>query len=108
MKWIIDGKEFETAYEAAEYIADNLSDDIYDEMLDECYGDIEICGYSYSASIAFYRVDKIAYNCGRNDYYDSLASDIVYELERMSNGDKDNFYDFEVEYYEEEEELSEN
>ena len=104
MKWIIDGKEFETASETAYYITENLSDDIYDEMLDECYNDVDICGISYCASIALYRVDEIAYNCGRNDYYDSLAGDIEYELEKMSDGEIETFYDFEVEFKEEEEE----
>lgn len=40
----------------------------YDEMLDEIYGEIEICGIEYSASVALYRVDEIAYRVGMNDY----------------------------------------
>lgn len=51
MKWIIDGKEFEDAREAAEYIVDDMSDDVYDDMLDECYGEIEICGYSHAECV---------------------------------------------------------
>ena len=107
MKWIIDGKEFEDAREAAEYITDDMSNDVYDDMLDECYGEIEICGFSYLASLALYRIDEIAYHCGRNDYYDSLASDIAYELERMSDGDTETFYDVDVECVDEEEEEEE-
>lgn len=69
------------------YISDLLydeivTDDMYDEWLDEIYGGtVEICGLSYSPSIALERVDPIAYNCGKNDYIDGLASDIEYELE---------------------------
>jgi len=33
----------------------------YDDMLDEMFGTVEICGIEYSASIALYRVDEIAY-----------------------------------------------
>jgi len=42
--------------------------DYYDEMLDDIYGEIEICGITYSASVALYRVDEIAYRVGMNDY----------------------------------------
>ena len=109
MKWIIDGEhEFTDAREAAEYIIENMDDETYDEMLDECYGEIEICGLSYAASIAFYRVDEIAYNCGRNDYYDSLSGDIAYDLERMDSGETADYYNFEVEAIEDETEEEED
>ena len=45
-----------------------LMKEYYDEMLDEIYGTIEICGIEYSASLALYRVDEIAYRVGMNDY----------------------------------------
>jgi len=65
------GIETENAREAAEYMLENAGgqfEDEYDEMLDECYGEIEVCGYSYAASVALYRIDKTAYECGMNDY----------------------------------------
>lgn len=98
-KYIIDGeKEFQTAEEAADYIVENMDDDVYDEMLDECYGDIEICGYSYSASLALYRVDETAYRCGRNDYFDGLRPDILDELDNMDSDDTTTIYGLEVEF----------
>lgn len=104
MKYIIDGEyEFTDAREVAEHITENMGDDAYDDMLDDCYGDIDICGLPYSASIALYCVDKIAYNCGRNDYYDSLASDIAYDVDRMDDGDEEEFYGFVVECVDDEE-----
>jgi hypothetical protein len=106
-KWSIEEKEFDTASEVAQYIIDNLGEDIYDEMLDECYEEIEICGYSYTPSIALYRVDKIAYQCSMNDYYDSLSSDIEYELERMNDSDTEEFYGYTVEYFDEDEDEDE-
>jgi hypothetical protein len=108
MKWIIDGEEYTSAREAADYIMENCDDDAYDEMLDECYGEIEICGLSYSASIALYRVDEIAYNCGRNDWADSEAGNIADELEGMDGGDTNEFYGYEVEAIDDEDEDEED
>lgn len=96
-------KIFDTADEVAQYITENMDDNVYDEMLDECYGEIDICGMSYSASIALYRVDEVAYNCGRNDYYGSLANDIAYDVDRMEDEEKQDFYDFTVTAFEDEE-----
>ena len=108
MKWIVNRKyfgveEFEDAREAADYIMENCDEDYYDSMLDECYEDVEICGYKYAPSIALYRVDPVAYRCGRSDWEDFEAGDIAHELERMSDGDELSFYGFDVECVEEEE-----
>lgn len=97
MKYIIDGNEFTTAREAADYITENMDDSVYDDMLDECYDEIEICGCTYAPSIALYRVDEIAYNCGKNDYYDSLSGDIASEIDCMDGGDEEEYYGFTVE-----------
>lgn len=99
-----DIEEFETVEEAAQYIIDNLDGDDYDAMLDEVYGEVDICGYTYSASYALQNLDPIAYRCGMTDYYDSLYSDIVFDIERMYEGDTDEFYGFEVECTAEKEE----
>ena len=100
MIYIVDGTEkFTDGSKAAEYITENMGDSAYADMLDECYGDIDICGYSYSASIAFERVDEIAYRCGRNDYYDSLSRDISDDIGRMDDEETAEFYGFEVEAY---------
>ena len=98
-KYIIDNEhEFETAEEAADYIIEDMDSDAYDEMLDEAYGDIEICGYSYSASMALACVDEVAYNCGHNDYYDSLRPDMVDELEGMDDGESIDIYGYGIEF----------
>lgn len=97
MKWIVDDKEYEDSRLVAQFIVDNVDDSVYDDMLDECYEPINICGLSYSPSLALYKVDIVAYSCGKNDYYDSLFGDIVYELERMDDGETANWYGIEVE-----------
>lgn len=97
--YTIDEKIFETAEKAAQYIIDNagLADE-YDEMLDDRYGEIHICGLTYAPSEALRRVDKVAYDCGYNDYLDSLYWDVLCEVEGMDDGDEVTSYGFEVVY----------
>jgi hypothetical protein len=42
---------------------------MYDYMLDECYPEM----FNMSASTILYRADKIAYDCGLSDYYESIS-----------------------------------
>lgn len=93
MKWYVDGHEFETAREAADFIMENCDGDYYDDMLDETYGTIDICGYEYAASLALYEVDPTAYRCGRSDWEDAEASNLEWELENMRDGETLEFYD---------------
>ena len=102
--WEIDGKIFEDEFEAKDYIRDNIDESMYDDMLDEIYGDIEICGYSYSASLAFERVDPIAYNVGFNDY----TSNMDIDLPESYDGEDENIYGCEVIYHEEDEDEDED
>ena len=55
--------------------ADHITVDDYDDFLDDCYGDVVIAGYTYSASVALKRVDPTAYDVGFNEYADSLDHD---------------------------------
>ena len=108
MTYIIDNTEqFETPEDVAQYIIDNLDDDVYDDMLNECYPMIEFGILSYYPSVALERLDPVAYRCGMSDYYDSLYSDIVYELERMDYGASNYFYGFDVDIIDEDEDEDE-
>jgi len=60
-------------FDPSEYVSESE----FDESLDEGYGDIEICGYSYSASLALYRTDLPAYREGYNNFVDD------YDLEQI-------------------------
>ena len=104
MKWIINDEVYTDAREAADYIMDNASEDYYDAMLDDCCEEVTICGYTYCASLALYRVDPIAYQCGRTDWEDAEATNIAYELDRMDNGEMVDFYDYAVECVDDSEE----
>ncbi len=52
-----------------------LLEEWFNDMLDDCYQDVVIAGLTYSASVAFKRIDPIAYRCAMNDYESSLRSD---------------------------------
>lgn len=95
----LNGDVYSDPYNVAHEITDNMEDCYYDEMLNEVYGEVNICGYTYNAADALYRLDETAYRCGKNDYYDSLASDIGDEINWMDDGDTKKFYGFEVECF---------
>ena len=82
-----------TAEEAADAIADYLADceDEYDEMLDECNDVVTVCGMTYSPSEVLKKVDPIAYRCGMADWADCERSDALYTIERMDDGDEEQF-----------------
>jgi hypothetical protein len=52
-----------------------LLEEWFTDMLDDCYFEVEIAGLSYSASVAFKRIDPIAYQVAMNDYESSLRTD---------------------------------
>ena len=86
--YMLNNEEFETLEDLRDAIEYELDGDstLYDEMLDEL-GDVEIGSYSYPHSLALERVDPIAYGVGMNDYYDSVISDIMYDLEMATDGE---------------------
>ena len=48
---------------------------MYDDMLDECYPEM----FNMCASVILQRADKIQYDCGLSDYYDSISDDFYCE-----------------------------
>lgn len=59
------------------------TDDEYDSYLDELYGDIDVCGYTYSASYALKELDPTAYRCGKVDYDSEKDLDDVEEYQEL-------------------------
>ena len=51
------------------------TESMYNELLDDIYGEIEICGTKWWASVALKRIDPIAYRCGLSDYESSLEEE---------------------------------
>ena len=92
--------QFENSEDVAQYIIDNVDmSDAYDEYLD-CDGAVDVAGLSFYPSTILKECDHIAYNCGYSDFQDSVYTDIKEDLDRMSDGDENEFYGEEVEYHE--------
>lgn len=52
----------------------------YDDMLDECNETRIKIGYlEFEPSRVLEKMDPIAYNCGLNDYYDSISDEYICE-----------------------------
>lgn len=54
---------------------ERLLEEYFDDMLDDCYQDVVIAGLAYSASVAFKRIDPIAYRVAMSDYESYLRTD---------------------------------
>ena len=78
--------ECDSAESAAQEVIENVEDCYWDDYLDE------ICGHEYYASRALYLVDEVGYRCGKNDWLDEEYQDIVYSLERMMDGDEEEYF----------------
>jgi hypothetical protein len=46
----------------------------YDDMLDDCYPEVVVFSWSVSPSVAFKRIDPIAYEVGLNDWLSHLEA----------------------------------
>jgi len=51
------------------------AEDMYNNMIDEISGEVRIGSLTYMASEVLPIIDPIAYDCGFNDYLDSLWND---------------------------------
>lgn len=56
---------------------------LYEDMLTDCYGDIDVCGYTMDAGLVLRKCDPIAFNCGESDYIDSLLGDTLREVDGL-------------------------
>ena len=100
-KFLVNENEFEKVQEAINYIIDNGDFDYsYNMLLDECYEDVNVCDYAFytfNPSYVLKKIDPIAYNCGKNDYIDSLTYDLEDTVDVMCDGDIEDFYGVKVE-----------
>lgn len=92
--------ECDSAESAAQEVIENVDDYYWDDLLDEVWGEVKVCGYTYCASRVLKLIDEIVYNCGKHDWLDGEYSDIVYSLERMVDGDKEDYFGMTVCYEE--------
>lgn len=114
--WKIDDESvFESAQEAADHICENNDDvcntEMYDDMLDECYGRFDIGGNGFYASTILKELDNSVYWSDYDEYKNETeyeyAKELARDLERMSDGDEDCFYGYEVKCIDDEEDEEE-
>lgn len=84
--------EIEMKQKEIENFEIDLNDDEFIDILDGIYGDVTICGYSYSAGRTLLEIDPIAFRCGKNDYENGMDvteskeyQEIESELEELEN-----------------------
>ena len=54
----------------------------YDELLDDCYPEVAVFSWKVSPSVAFKRIDPIAYEVGLNDWLSALEAQGEYDPEK--------------------------
>lgn len=59
----------------------NISNDEYRDMLDDAYGDVTICGMTYSAGRALEACDPVAFRIGMGDYESEIQSELEEAIE---------------------------
>lgn len=62
-----------------------ISEEQFDEFLDDCYGDVEVCGFTYNASYALKELDPTAYRCAKSDYESNYDLDDCEEYQEMAD-----------------------
>lgn len=45
-----------------------MTEEQYRDLLDEIYGDVEVCGMTFSSGRALQELDPVAFRCGLSDY----------------------------------------
>lgn len=58
-----------------------ISSNEYMEFLDEVYGEVSICGMTYSAGTALEAVDPVAFRCGLGDYENKVQVELEEAIE---------------------------
>ena len=66
--------------EIPDLVHETLSTSVIDDTIDDYYGDVEICGNKYSASVVLKSTDGIAYNEMREDICEMKSEEILEEL----------------------------
>ena len=74
--------ESEKIFESEIYdlVHETLSTSVIDDTIDDYYGDVEICGNEYPASVALKATDGIVYNEMREEICDMKAEEIIDEM----------------------------
>ena len=63
--------------EISDIVYDIMPNSVIDDVIDDYYGDVEICGNKYSASVALKSTDGIAYDEMRNEICEMKVEEII-------------------------------
>ena len=66
--------------EIPDIVYETLSTSVIDDTINDYYGDVEICGNKYPASVALKSTDGIVYDEMRDEICDMKAEEILEEL----------------------------
>ena len=66
--------------EISDIVYETLQTSVIDEIIDEFYGDVEICGIKYPASIALKSTDGPAYDEMKDGICEMKADEIIDEM----------------------------
>lgn len=66
--------------EISDIVYETLSTSVIDETIDDYYGDVEICGNKYPASVALKSTDGIVYDEMKDEICEMKAEEIIDEM----------------------------
>lgn len=66
--------------EISDIVYDTISDNVVNDMIDALYGDVEICEYKYSSSVALKSTSEVDYNEMKIEICDEKAKEIMDEM----------------------------
>ena len=66
--------------EIPDIVYETLSTSVIDDTIDDYYGDVEICGNKYPASVALKSTDGIVYDEMKDEICDMKAEEIIDEM----------------------------
>ena len=76
---VIDSEKIDES-EISDIVYEKLPTSVIDDTIDEFYGDVEICGNKYSASIALKSTDGIVYDEMKNEICEMKIEEIIDEM----------------------------
>lgn len=65
----------------------DISNSEYMEFLDDVYGDVVICGMTYSAGAALEACDSVAFRCGLGDYESQIQAELEEAIENEDDSE---------------------
>ena len=76
---VVESKKIDES-EISDIVYETLSTSVIDDTIDDYYGDVEICGNKYPASVALKSTDSVVYDEMRDEICDMKAEEILEEL----------------------------